>query len=399
MTNASTTLSIPEKLDRLEDVMNGKVYERQREIRTGIVAIVAKKHHLQVGPPGVAKTMLVDEIVKLIGGLDDHYFRWLMTRFTTPPEVFGPPSLKALENDIYRVNTTHKLPEAYIAFLDEFFKCNSALLNSFLTVMNEGLFFNNGTPIQLQLGTIFAGSNELPREPELAALWDRVTFRHEVKPIRERANRLRMFKARVAQRQAQATVIDPVITWDEILIAQDMAAKVDMPDVVLEKLDELVSNLQREGIEPTERRQNDCIQIIQATAYRSGRTVADVDDMRLLRHVLWMDLKDQPVVDRLVLELANPLDKEAMDLLDTVEKLAGDVSQLLKNTDNKQQRRRQGIEIHGKLERCGEDLDKLYEQAKKSPRRSEMIDEARTRLGSVVGTLLKELFDIEEGSI
>jgi hypothetical protein len=51
------------------------------------------------------------------------YFRVQLTRTSTPEELFGPVSLKALEQDSYRRKTTGMLPEAKVAFIDEVFKC------------------------------------------------------------------------------------------------------------------------------------------------------------------------------------------------------------------------------------------------------------------------------------
>lgn len=380
------------KFKKMIDTMNGVIFERKRETETSVLALVSGKHHLQVGPPGVAKTYLVDILTKLIDGVQDQYFRWLMTRFTTPEEIFGPPSLKALENDEYRRNTLHKLPDALLVFLDEWFKANSSILNSLLTIMNEGLFFNNGIPIPCA-PTFYGASNELPREAELAALWDRVSFRHEVQPLKNGGNRKKMLKLRIA---GATQSLAPVVTWDEVLQARAEVKTINVPDLVIEKLIELQDALKKEGVEPTDRRMSDCMPIIQATAWLNGRTDADVDDLKPLQHVLWVDLKDQPVVNKLVLALANPIDKEAMELLETVEKLASEADALLRNQDNKQKRRQQGVEIHGKLERCSEDLDKLAEQANKGAKRSEMIEEARQRIAAVASTLLRELFGIDD---
>lgn len=394
-TTGVQTVTVPQKLDKLETVLNGVVYERNRVIETAIVALVAKKHHLQVSEPGTGKTYLVDELVKLIDGLHDNYFRWLMTRHTTPEEVFGPPSLKGLRNDEYRRNTAHKLPTAFVAFLDEMFKANSSILNGLLTIMNEGLFFNDGDSVEVPLSTVFAGSNELPREIELAAFWDRITFRLELHSMREKGSRLAMLQAR-AKRAFRTVAIEPIISWAEIVQAQETAARVEVPDVVLDTMLALWDNLHKEGIEPSDRRFNDCIPIIQATAFRSGRSVADVDDMRLLRHVLWLEIGQQPVVDRLVLELANPLDKEVMDLITDVDELAKQADEVLANTDNMGARRRKAVEIHGKLSRTGDELDKLEDKIKKSPKRSDMLAEAKSRLANVVNLLLEELFGIKE---
>ena len=83
------------------------------------------------------------------------------------------------------INPAGKLPQAVVAFLDEVFKANSALLNSLLTVLNEGEF-DDGTGIrkQVPLEMLVGASNEMPEEGEgLEALWDRFVLRHITQDI------------------------------------------------------------------------------------------------------------------------------------------------------------------------------------------------------------------------
>ena len=127
--------------------------------------------------------MLADELCRRIEGAN--YFQWLLTKFSTPEEIFGAVSLKSLEQDDYRRVTDHKLPEAHIAFLDEIFKANSSILNALLTLINERLFHNGRERVIVPLITMFGASNELPDEDELTALFDRFMLRFMVDYIGE----------------------------------------------------------------------------------------------------------------------------------------------------------------------------------------------------------------------
>ena len=124
-----------------------------------------------------------------------NYFQWLLTKFSTPEEIFGAVSLKGLEQDDYRRVTTHKLPEAHIAFLDEIFKANSSILNALLTIINERLFHNGRERIAVPLITLFGASNELPDEEELTALYDRFMLRFMADYISEEFRFLKMLEA------------------------------------------------------------------------------------------------------------------------------------------------------------------------------------------------------------
>lgn len=392
-TPAPAAAPLQAKFELLIDTLNSELVERSKETLTGTVAVIGGVHHFQLGSPGTAKSRLVRTMKAHIGGIGpDEYFERLVTRFSTPEELFGPPSLTALENDEYRRNVKGMLPTAKLAFVDEIFKANSSILNSLLTIMNERIFYND-VPINVPLSTLFCASNELPQGEELEAMYDRVHFRHIVRPIQEAGNFLQMLKLQVAG-APQA-----IVTWDEIVQAQVESQAININDDVLDAMNTLRNNLRKEGIEPTDRRFAECLKIIKATAWLGQRPVADIDDMRLLRHVLWTRPDEQAIVEKAVLELANPLDKEAMDLLETVEKLAVDLDEVIKNSDNKQIKNKKGIELHGKLERAKADLDGLEKRAVKTGRKSDTMSELNTRLLGVTRTLLKEIFGIDASQV
>jgi MoxR-like ATPase len=385
------TLTLPEKFVALRDAMDARLVERSKETMTAVIALISGTHHFQLGSPGTAKSLSVRTLVDHIDfGADDlAYFEVLMTKFSTPEEVFGPVSVKGLEQDVYRRQADGYLPTAKVAFVDEIFKANSSILNALLWVMNERKWRNDGVIHTVPLLSLFCASNELPQGEELEALYDRVHFRHVLRPIQEPGNFIQMLKGQMAGAPQK------ILTVEEVVQAKNDAMQVVIPEDVLDALNTLRSNLRKEGIEPTDRRFAECLKIIKATAWISDRPQADIDDMRLLRHVLWTSLDEQNTVEKLVLELANPLDKEAMDLLEQVEKLATELDEVIRDADNKQVRNKKGIELHGKLERAKNELDALNKRAAKSGRKSDVITQLEQRLLGVTRTLLKEIFRIE----
>ncbi len=415
------------KFESLEAAVNNDILERTREVDTAMIALVAGVHHFQIGPPGTAKSLLVRSISKRIGGLDYNmidkmvnrevivdtdastgrdfriereveieyerlakgYFQWLLTRYTTPEEIFGPPSLTALEHGRYERSTGNKLPEARIAFLDEIFKANSSILNALLTIMNERLFFNGANELYVPLSSLFAASNEMPQGDELGALWDRLHFRHEIKQMQDSGNFINMLAA------SRNPNPEPIITWNEIAVAQEQATTVSLPNDIFEAMKTLRDNLRKEGIEPTERRWVESLKIVRAAAWLNGRGTADIDDLRSLRHVMWTRLEDQRIVERAVLELANPIDREAHDLLERVEGLENDLRKAISDSDNSKAVAKQAVEIHGKLHKAKARMDELKTRCEENGRKSEVLDSLNAKFIQVAKVLMVEGFGIE----
>src|SRR5215813_7331649 len=149
-----------DKLRKIREELQQLFLERTELIDGALAALLSAQHVLVIGPPGTAKSMLADEFCRRISSAA--YFQWLLTKFTTPEELFGAVSLKALGADDYRRVTSNKLPEAHIAFLDEVFKASSSILNTILTLMHERRFHNGREVTAVPLLSLFGASNELP---------------------------------------------------------------------------------------------------------------------------------------------------------------------------------------------------------------------------------------------
>lgn len=377
----------------LEEQLNKEVLERGEEIHTAVLALISKSHHFQVGPPGTAKSLLVNRMAAKIGDLPEHgYFHYLLTQFTVPGELYGPPNLQDMrDKGIYRLNTAGKLPRAYIAFLDEIFKGNSSILNANLTIMNERKFFNSDDDPNIPLISIFAASNEMPQGDNLNALWDRLHFRHEVQPLQETSSFIRML-------QQPAFSTDRIITLGEIQQAQAEALALPISNNCFEAIRHLRAELKKEGLEPTERRWMNCMPIIKAEAWLQGREQADVDCMRPLMHVLWDNLKDRGLVSRTILEIANPLDKDAQALLDKLMTMKRDLNDSLNSKSDKPDAKtvqKLGVEAHWKLDASEKEYKALLVKMEKDGVTSPVMPRVKQQMKEITEYLVTNVFGFD----
>ena len=290
--------------------------ERSSVIDGCLAAVLAGEHVLLLGPPGTAKSALARGIAQAFSGT---YFERLLTKFSTPDEVFGPVSLKGLEHDKFERVIAGKLPEAEFAFVDECFKANSAILNSLLTLINERVFHNDGAPVVCPLVTMFGASNELPDGKELEALFDRFLLRFDVQYILQPANLRTVLLA-------PEPVPTVKLTMADLKKAQGEVAKVKITDDTIDSLIAIRDACRAEGIIASDRRWKKSLKLVQASAHMAGEKATSPEDLALLTDSLWREPKERSKVARIVGKLADPVGTQAQEILDAARESAQKVT-------------------------------------------------------------------------
>jgi MoxR-like ATPase len=277
------SVPLKERLARLRDLLCEGLVEREVAVRVALLAALAGEHVLLVGPPGTAKSEVARRLRLAFRGAS--WFERLLTRFTVPEELFGPLSITALERDVYRRQTEGYLPTASVAFLDEVFKGNSAILNALLTLLNEREFDNGTAREKTPLVCVVAATNELPEESDgVEALYDRFLLRCHVGPVSEGQAFARMVGAPATPPAIPAAL---QLTPEDLAEVRAGAARVRLGDGIVHLLGGLRRHLCERGIAVSDRRWKKIAQLLRVSAWTDGRDKVSIWDCALLQHCTW----------------------------------------------------------------------------------------------------------------
>ena len=317
-----------ERFKLLLQEMNRGIYEKETEISLSLLAALAGESIILLGPPGVAKSMVARQLKTAFR--EAQSFEYLMSRFSTPDEIFGPVSIQKLKtSDTYERAVEGYLPTADVVFLDEIWKAGPAIQNTLLTVINEKIFRNGNREMHLPLKLLVAASNELPAKGEgLEALWDRFVIRIESRPIKLEKNfRAMLLEVKSEEQRASEVKTEErgafevkseerrvnnsnAITAEEYAEWTERIDKIGVKVEVLDAISAIRKSLravnvdeaaERRNIYVSDRRWKNIVRLLRTSAFMQDREEVDICDLLPIYHCLWQEPEERDAIRNIVI--------------------------------------------------------------------------------------------------
>lgn len=361
-----------ERFKLLLQEMNRGIYEKETEISLSLLAALAGESIILLGPPGVAKSMVARQLKTAFR--DAQSFEYLMSRFSTPDEIFGPVSIQKLKtSDTYERAVEGYLPTADVVFLDEIWKAGPAIQNTLLTVINEKIFRNGNREMHLPLKLLVAASNELPAKGEgLEALWDRFVIRIESRPIKLEKNfRAMLLEVKSEERgvkkqspAAEGKANSNAITAEEYAGWTERIDKIGVKEAVLDAISAIRKSLravnvdeaaERRNIYVSDRRWKNIVRLLRTSAFMQDREEVDICDLLPIYHCLWQEPEERDAIRNIVIRaLFSPF---ADKLVEMKNALAEDIKyhRVRRNPED-------GRDYEGEIETLSDGLTSLEKQ-------------------------------------
>ncbi len=302
-------MEIKSQIKLLLNELNEGVYEKEEVTALALLTAIAGESIFLLGAPGVAKSLVARRLK--FAFKEGTSFEYLMNRFSTPDEIFGPVSISKLKDeDKYERIIKNYLPTATVVFLDEIWKAGPSIQNSLLTVLNEKIYRNGDTEVHVPMKALIAASNELPLKGEgLEALWDRFLVRYIVGGIEDRNNfnemiskTLRNYEDNISAAnkindKLYNTISDQI---ENVTIPKDIFNVIHVIRKHIEGYNNSEDIKDKEPIYISDRRWRKIIRLMRTSAFLNGRTNVDMMDCFLITHCIWHESEQYKVVNEIV---------------------------------------------------------------------------------------------------
>ena len=297
--------TLREKIEKNLETLNNGLVGKEKVMKLGLLSILSGENMILVGPPGTAKSEISRRLREILADSgSETYFEYLFTKFTTPEEIFGPLSIKQLQNDKFERNTEGYMPSSRIVFLDEIFKANSSILNTLLTILNERVFHNGLKREKTPLISLIGASNELPFEnDELTALYDRFLIRAVVGYVSDdEIEELLDIKETDMEIPAEIK-----FTESDLNEIKNESEKVRVTSGIKRTIIQIRQEYNKIFAEDnheiiSDRKLVKMVKLLKVSAYLNGRDKVDFSDLMLLTNCLWNNPENIEKVTKLVLE-------------------------------------------------------------------------------------------------
>jgi MoxR-like ATPase len=300
-------MTVKPKITELLKRLNEGVFEKQEVFAMTLLTAIAGESIFLLGAPGVAKSLIARRLKYAFK--EGTAFEYLMNRFSTPDEIFGPVSISKLKEDKYERNIKNYLPGASVIFLDEIWKAGPSIQNTLLTVLNEKIYRNGDHEIQLPLKAIISASNELPSKGEgLEALWDRFLVRQIVGCVNDIQNFNEMItKTGNANQSAIGEALkisdEDYKKWnkkiDEIIIPENVLNVISVIRNYIQLHNQLDDNKEKQ-IYISDRRWRKIVRLLRTSAFLNDRIAVDLMDCFLIKDCIWNEPEQIPAVNQFV---------------------------------------------------------------------------------------------------
>ena len=301
-------MTVKPKITELLKRLNDGVIEKEEVIALSLLSSVAGESIFLLGAPGVAKSLVARRLKYAYK--DGSSFEYLMNRFSTPDEIFGPVSISQLkDHDKYERIVKNYLPTATVVFLDEIWKAGPSIQNALLTVLNEKIYRNGEQEIQVPMKALISASNELPSKGEgLEALWDRFLVRLIVEGVKDKQSFNDMISKTL--NSYSDTVVEALkISDDEYKKWNKQIDEIEIPENVFNVIHVIRSFIEQHNqreenkenpIYISDRRWRKIVRLMRTSAFLNDRKAVDLMDCFLIQHCIWNEVEQIPAVSQYV---------------------------------------------------------------------------------------------------